>query len=111
MLGLACSGLMYPGVPTRPPAWVNAFIVTSSSPAVSIALAIPKSMILGPGFPSTSVIRMFEGLRSRCTIAFWWACWTPSQTLIINSMRSRTLRCFCLQYVVMGRPDTYSITK
>jgi serine/threonine protein kinase len=45
-----------------------------------IALATPKSIIRGIGFPSTSHTRIFEGFRSRWMIAFWCACCTPSQT-------------------------------
>ena len=46
----------------------------------SVALAIPKSITLGTGTPSCMVTMMFDGLRSRWMIPFWWACWTALQT-------------------------------
>jgi hypothetical protein len=82
----ACSGLMYSGVPMTWPISVN--IVISVRRCV-VALATPKSMILGTGRPSTSATRMFEGLRSRWMTAFWCACCTPSQTRANSSSRSR----------------------
>src|ERR1019366_4605282 len=59
---LACSGLIYSGVPTNAPRRVN--IVSAVSFWVS-ALATPKSMIFGAGRPSTSVTRTFDGFKSR----------------------------------------------
>ena len=50
-----------------------------------IALAIPKSMILGTGTPSCSVTRILEGLISRWMMPFWWACWTAWQIRTNNS--------------------------
>ena len=64
---LACSGLMYSGVPTSAPTRVN--MVSAVSFWVS-ALATPKSMIFGAARPSTSVTRMLEGFRSRWMMAF-----------------------------------------
>ena len=43
----------------------------------STALAIPKSMMVGIGFPSVTRTRMLLGLRSRWITPFWCACWTP----------------------------------
>src|SRR6185437_2447549 len=37
----------------------------------SIALASPKSIMRGTGFPSISTTRTLAGFRSRCMIAFW----------------------------------------
>ena len=39
-----------------------------------VALATPKSMILGDGLPSTSETSTLLGFRSRCKTAFWCAC-------------------------------------
>lgn len=35
---------------------------------------------------------MFDGLRSRWMIPFWWACWMARQTGMKSSIRSRMLR-------------------
>ena len=51
------------------------------SPSVSrcsVALAIPKSMMVGIGCPSVTRTRMLLGLRSRWMTPFWCACWTPA---------------------------------
>ena len=53
-----------------------------------VALAMPKSITLGTGTPSMSVTRMFDGLRSRWMIPFWWACCTAWQTRTNSSSRS-----------------------
>ncbi len=53
-----CSGDMYAGVPSTPDVRVVA----------SRALAMPKSMTIGPPGP----IRTLAGLKSRCTIPAWW---------------------------------------
>jgi hypothetical protein len=44
-------------------------------------------------------------------IAFWWACCTPWQTSRNSSRRARILSFRRSQYVVIGSPSTYSITK
>ncbi len=65
-----CSGLMYSAVPIGPlvaPAWVPP----------SMALAIPKSITIVR--PSWSIM-MFDGLMSRCTIPWLWACWRAVAT-------------------------------
>jgi hypothetical protein len=62
-VGSACSGLMYPGVPTTTPARVNS--VCSAPGSGEIAFAMPKSMIRACGLPSTSDTRTFEGFKSR----------------------------------------------
>ena len=69
-------------VPTR----VN---MASAVSRCAVAFATPKSMILGAGTPSISPTRMLEGFRSRCRIAFWCACCTPSHTRTNNSSRWR----------------------
>jgi hypothetical protein len=61
----ACSGLMYSNVPTHPPMTVWSGRSVREAP---VALAIPKSMILGTAAPSRSVTRTFEGFRSRWTM-------------------------------------------
>ena len=50
-LASACSGLMYAGVPTITPSSV---VNAPSASRCSIALAIPKSMIVGTGCPSVT---------------------------------------------------------
>src|ERR1700689_931549 len=59
-MGSICSGLMYPGVPTNPPARVTNVPRCDCS---EIALASPKSIMRGTGLPSTSTTRMFVGFR------------------------------------------------
>ena len=68
---LACSGLMYVGVPIICPYSVKS--VFSVSRWLS-ALATPKSITTGVGLPSTSDTRIFEGLTSRWTIPLLCAC-------------------------------------
>ena len=58
-----------------------------------VALATPKSMTLGTAAPSMTVTRMFEGLRSRWMIPFWWACCTAWQTRTNSSSRSGIESC------------------
>ena len=58
----------------------------------STALAIPKSMIVGIGFPSVTRTRMLLGLRSRWITPFWCACWTPLQTATKSSRRWKISR-------------------
>jgi hypothetical protein len=65
-------------VPTR----VN---MASAVSRCAVALATPKSIILGAGAPSISPTRMLEGFRSRCRMAFWRACRTPSHRRTNNS--------------------------
>ena len=36
---------------------------------------IPKSITFGTGMPSCSITSTFDGLRSRCMIPLWCACW------------------------------------
>ena len=74
----ACSGLMYSNVPMSWPYSVN--IVFSVS-RWAVALATPKSMIFGTGWPSYSATSTFDGFRSRWMMPFWWACWTAWQTV------------------------------
>ncbi len=59
----------------------------------SIALAMPKSMILGTGLPSCIVTSTFDGFTSRWMIPFWWACWIAWQTGMKSSSRSLGVRC------------------
>ena len=56
---------MYSGVPTRAPNWVKS---VRSVSRWSIALATPKSITLGTGFPSMRVTSTFDGLMSRWMI-------------------------------------------
>ncbi len=77
---------MYSGVPISCPYPVN---TVRSVRRWAVALATPKSMILGTGSPSWTVTSTFEGLRSRWMIPFWCACWTPSQTWMKSLSRSR----------------------
>ena len=60
---VACSGLMYCGVPSERPVSVSRF-----PPASFTASAMPKSASIA----SPSWIRMFSGLMSRCTTP--WRC-------------------------------------
>ncbi len=76
-----------------------------------MALAIPKSMILGIALPSARVTRMLEGFRSRWMTPLWWACWTPSQTMVKSASRSRSDRRWSSQWRSMGTPGTYSMAK
>src|SRR5213083_2715386 len=64
MAPVACSGLIYPGVPTASPVSVSV-----SAPAATIARAIPKSATTA----SPPDNRMFSGLMSRCTTSWLWA--------------------------------------
>ena len=76
---VACSGLMYAGVPIHIPEEVRTVFSVNRRPVV--ALAIPKSITFGAGFPSRPVVtRMLEGLMSRWRIPFWCACWIAAQT-------------------------------
>jgi hypothetical protein len=63
---------MYSGVPISAPVCVYSVFCVS---CWLVALAMPKSMTLGTGWPSKIVTRMFVGLRSRWMMPFWWACW------------------------------------
>ena len=49
LLSVACSGLMYCGVPTTPPKAVS---IVCSVRAAPVALATPKSITLGTGLSS-----------------------------------------------------------
>ncbi len=104
----ACSGLMYSGVPTRTPSSVT---IVRSVNFFPVALAMPKSMTLGTALPSTFATSTLEGFRSRWMIAFWCACWTPSQTCTNSSSRSRAASRWRSQYSLIGTPFTYSMTK
>jgi hypothetical protein len=53
---------MYSGVPIMAPVWVNSVCWVN---AWLVALAMPKSITLGTGFPSTRETRMLVGFRSR----------------------------------------------
>jgi hypothetical protein len=70
------------------PSWVKN---VSPSRRGVVALASPKSMMRGIGFPSTSITRMLAGFKSRWMMAFWCACCTPSDAWMNNSKRSRIL--------------------
>ena len=63
----ACSGLIYSGVPTISANRVKSVFSVS---CWLIALATPKSMILGTGRPSCSVTSTFDGLMSRWMMPF-----------------------------------------
>jgi hypothetical protein len=63
----ACSGDMYSGVPISAPVCVKSVCCVNDW---FVALAMPKSITFGTGFPSTSVTRMFVGFRSRWMIPF-----------------------------------------
>ena len=58
---------MYSGVPTSWAKPVNSVLSVSCCP---VALATPKSMILGTGTPSWSVTKTFVGLMSRWMMPF-----------------------------------------
>ena len=45
----------------------------------------------GTGFPSYRQTRMFDGLRSRWMMPFWWACCTAWQTGMNSSSRCRVV--------------------
>ena len=75
------------------------------------ALATPKSITRGTGLPSTVATRTLDGLRSRWTIPFWWACWTARQTSTKSRSRSRIGSRASSQYRVSGGPATSSMTK
>ena len=64
----ACSGLMYSGVPMS---WAKPVNMVFSVSCWPMALATPKSMILGTAAPSISVTKMLDGLISRWMIPFW----------------------------------------
>ena len=70
-----------------------------------VALAMPKSMIFGWAFPSTSETRMFEGFRSRWMMAFWCACWTPSHTSMNSLSRSSVGRRVVVAVCVERNPS------
>ena len=80
---------MYSSVPTTAPNSVNSVCSVSRWP---VALATPKSITLGTGWPSYSATRTLDGLRSRWMIPFWWACCTAWQTGTNSSSRSRGVR-------------------
>ena len=63
----ACSGLMYRGVPISWAKPVNSVLSVRLWP---VALAMPKSITLGKGTPSSEVTRTFVGLMSRWMIPF-----------------------------------------
>ena len=67
-LSSACSGLMYSGVPISSAKPVKS--VLSVRLCWPVALAMPKSITLGTGVPSWSVIITFDGFRSRWMIPF-----------------------------------------
>jgi hypothetical protein len=74
-------------------------------------LATPKSITFGTGRPSCDATRMLDGLRSRWTIPFWWACCTARQTVTPSSSRSRGGSRAWSQYSVIGSPETSSMAK
>ena len=99
---------MYSGVPIH---WPSSVKRVRSVSRCAVALATPKSMILGTGRPSSTATRMFDGLMSRWMMPFWWACCTPSQTCMKSFNRSPVLRRWTSLYSVSGTPLTYSMTK
>ena len=107
VVGSACSGDMYVGVPTIAPTSLKLRSVSRCP----VALATPKSMTLGVALPSTSVTRMLPGFRSRWMTPFWWACCTARQTWTNRASRAAGGRRWRSQYSVMGTPRTSSIAK
>ena len=91
--------------------WPTMVTMVRSVNCAPVALAMPKSMILGTALPSDSVTITLEGLRSRWITPFWWACCTASHTGRKSSTRSRVESFRLSQYSVMGTPFTSSITK
>jgi hypothetical protein len=63
----ACSGDMYSSVPTTAPKPVTRVFSVNGWPA---ALATPKSMTLGTGWPSYRATSTLDGLRSRWMMPF-----------------------------------------
>src|SRR5262245_5585735 len=76
-----------------------------------MALATPKSMTLGTGLSSYMVTRTLDGLMSRWTMPFWWACWIAWQTGTNSSRRCRSVSRRSSQKVVIGTPGTNSMAK
>ena len=108
LLNSACSGLMYSGVPIITP-WAVCSVRSVSG--WCIALASPKSITFGTGWPSYRQTRMLLGFRSRWMTPLVWACWTAWQTGTKSARRSAMLRRASSQYWVKGTPLTYSMTK
>ena len=70
-LPAACSGLMYASVPTGPAFMPASSANRAGATLVSIALAMPKSMIFGDGpSPVVSVTSTLPGFRSRWMTPF-----------------------------------------
>ena len=84
----------------RPPR--SAFARSRRVDALGTRCASPKSSTFTPAF----VTRMFEGLRSRCTIPFWCAC--SSASAICPARRTASA---AGSGPARGLPSTYSITR
>ena len=66
----ACSGLIYSGVPSR---WLSSVNSVRSVNGWLMALATPKSMILGIALSPSVETRILDGLMSRWIMPFWCA--------------------------------------
>ena len=83
----ACSGDMYPTVPSTTPTSVPAEAVgdcvsSPLSPVGAVSFASPKSRILAvPSFVTIT----FSGFRSRCTIPVSWALASPSAICVATA--------------------------
>ena len=106
---VACSGLMYIGVPTICENCVNNVCVGQ---ACRVALATPKSITFGTALivaPSTSTL---DGLRSRWMIAFLMRVLNRWQHRDQTApAAARVSSWSASQYSVIGMPLTNSITK
>jgi hypothetical protein len=101
-----CSGLAYSGVMRRCPVRVRGG--ANGAPAPSSDFAIPKST----SFTTPSVeTRMFDGLRSRCTIRLRCAKCTARAAVQNSRSRSSTPSRRWSQCASIGAPATYSITQ
>ena len=109
VLGSACSGLMYSGVPII---WPASVYTVCAVIAWLIAFATPKSMTLrrGPS-PSTENASMLLGLMSRWTIPLRCACWIASHACSKSFSRSSMESLRESQNCVIGSPLTCSIAK
>ncbi len=94
-----------------PTAWPTCVTSVRSVSDCDSALAMPKSITFGTGFPSCSITSTLDGFRSRWITPFWWACCTAWQTSMNRASRSRVESLCVSQYSVMGTPFTSSITK
>ena len=104
----ACSGLMYSGVPISCPSSVNS---VRSVSGCAVALATPKSMTLGTDMIVVHGDQHVRGLEVAVDDPFLVGVLDASHTWMNSASRSRTLRRWRSQYVVIGSPWTYSMTK